>query len=243
MKIALVSEKFINNDVEFNLKVILRTIQQASQDKIDLLVFGEAFLQGFDSLTWEYNQDCHVASYIFSYGIKFVRWMCHLYKVACAFGYFEIDQDSLYSSYIFIGKKGEIVNNYRRRSQGWKEYSRTDHHYGEGNCFDVFEYEGVTFSVALCGDLWQDDLCAEMEKIQADILLWPLYVNFTEETWLDEKVAYCERVARMKKTVLLVNSLSDEIPSVGGSFVMKDGKIISEGKRGEAAMLIYESVE
>ena len=50
MILGLVSYKFINNDTEFNISQIEKAIKQ-SRD-IDILCFGEAFLQGFDVFNW-----------------------------------------------------------------------------------------------------------------------------------------------------------------------------------------------
>ena len=74
------------------------------------------------------------------------------------FGYVEREGDSLYSSCALM-QKGQLLYNYRRVSQGWKHYWRTDHHYREGDTVEVFSYRGKRCAIALCGDLW--DNCAE----------------------------------------------------------------------------------
>ncbi len=56
MKVGLVSYNFINNDIKYNLKQIRRACEEMS-GKVDFLVFGEAFLQGFDALVWDYEID------------------------------------------------------------------------------------------------------------------------------------------------------------------------------------------
>ena len=56
MKIGLAQYKFINNDISFNLSQLKRAASQYS-GKVDLLCFGESFLQGFDSLSWDYEND------------------------------------------------------------------------------------------------------------------------------------------------------------------------------------------
>lgn len=60
MKIGLASYEFINNDIEFNMSQIEKAMQ-SMQGKVDLLCFGETFLQGFDSLNWNYDNDKDVA--------------------------------------------------------------------------------------------------------------------------------------------------------------------------------------
>ena len=156
MKIALMSKEFINNDIDFNCEQIISSIKMLA-GKADLICFGEAFLQGFDSLSWKYKIDANIALAIDSKPIKRIRKIANEHKIAVAFGYLEKDIDKIYCSYIFIGNDGEIVNNYRRVSKGWKEYSITDEHYCEGKMLNGFNYLDKKFVVALCGDLWYEE--------------------------------------------------------------------------------------
>ena len=56
MRIGLVSYRCENRNMDFNIGQIERALKEA-QGKVDLLCFGEAFLQGFDSLDWKYETD------------------------------------------------------------------------------------------------------------------------------------------------------------------------------------------
>ena len=51
MKIALASKEFVNKDMQKNISTIIETMIIAKQNNADMLCFGEAFLQGFDSLS------------------------------------------------------------------------------------------------------------------------------------------------------------------------------------------------
>ena len=42
--------------IAFNISQIEKALS-AAQGRVDLLCFGEAFLQGFDSLSWDYETD------------------------------------------------------------------------------------------------------------------------------------------------------------------------------------------
>ena len=63
MKIGLVSYRCENRNVAFNMSQIERAMQEAA-GKVDLLCFGEAFLQGFDSLCWKYEIDKEMAVFL-----------------------------------------------------------------------------------------------------------------------------------------------------------------------------------
>lgn len=56
MIIALASVPVVNKDIGHNLSVILQTMSECS-GHADMVVFGEAALQGFDCLCWDHAAD------------------------------------------------------------------------------------------------------------------------------------------------------------------------------------------
>ena len=149
MRIGLVSYRCKNRDVSYNVSQIEEAMRHA-EGKVDLLCFGEAFLQGFDALCWDYDADLPIA---LSFDSEIIARLCALtarYGVSLLTGYIEKDREKLYSSCIVISD-GKIVHNYRRISKGWKEYSRTDEHYCEGNDTRPFGLHGRNICLALCG--------------------------------------------------------------------------------------------
>ena len=108
--------------------------------KVDLLCFGETFLQGFNSLCWDYDVDKDIALEKESDEIKQLQRWTEQYKVAILTGYVEKEGDALYSSCITISE-GKIIHNYRRISKGWKEYTITDKHYQEP-AFSLSQHQG-----------------------------------------------------------------------------------------------------
>ena len=126
MRIGLVSYRCENRNVAFNMKQIELAMQRA-EGKVDLLCFGEAFLQGFDALCWDYDSDTTIALDLSSETIFKLRNWTVQYGISLIVGYIEKDQEKLYSSCVVISR-GEIVHNYRRISKGWKEFSKTDGH-------------------------------------------------------------------------------------------------------------------
>ena len=95
MKIGLAQYKFINKDITFNLSQIEKALKNASE-RVDLLCFGEAFLQGFDSLSWKYEEDKNVAMTKDSLEMQTICTWSKEYNVAIAFGYIEKENDTLY---------------------------------------------------------------------------------------------------------------------------------------------------
>ena len=88
MRIGLASYRSINNNINFNLSQIEKAIKE-SVGKVDLLCFGEAFIQGFDSLSWQYELDKKVAIGQSSQTIqKLLKWST-LHHIALITGYIE----------------------------------------------------------------------------------------------------------------------------------------------------------
>ena len=220
MKIGLVSFRCENGNMDFNLGQIERAMREA-EGKADLLCFGEAFLQGFDSLRWDYETDRNIAVTQDSKTMERLRGLTARYGTALLTGYIERDGDCLYSSCIVLAD-GETVHNYRRISRGWKEFTITDDHYREGNTTGEFCLHGKMMMPALCGDLWEYP-----ERFKTShLLIWPVYVNYPPEDWesgtLDE---YAAQAALAAEDTLLVNPLDNDPKSWGGSFRFQNGKV------------------
>lgn len=221
MRIGLVSFMCRNKDIQFNMMQIERAMQQA-EGKADLLCFGEAFLQGFDSLSWNYESDKNMALELKSEQIRQLRDWTLKYKMAILTGYIEREQDKLYSSCVVLDE-GAIVHNYRRISKGWKEYSKTDEHYCEGSEARAFQLRDLKIMPAICGDLWDYP-----EKFKTEhLLIWPVYVNFSPAEWEQgELQEYATQASAAASDVLMINSIDSEPRNYGGSFHFQNGRLI-----------------
>ena len=235
MRIGLVSYQCNNRDTAFNMKQIELAMQR-SKGKADLLCFGEAFLQGFDALCWDYETDKAIALDLSSEAISKLRNWTKQYGISLIVGYIEKDEESLYSSCVVLSN-GEIVHNYRRISKGWKEYSMTDGHYCEGNETGAFHLRGKDMTIALCGDLWD---CPDRFKTDR-LLIWPVYVNYTIEEWnqgaLDD---YARQAALAAADVLMINPIDHDPVSHGGSFHFHNGQILARIPFDREGILIAE---
>lgn len=232
MKIGLVSYEFINNDIAFNISQMEKAMK-AAQGKAELLCFGEAFLQGFDALNWKYENDKQIA---ISADSEIMRQLCDMtlqYKVDLLFGYIETCDDAIYSSCAVI-ENGAFKHNYRRISKGWKEYRITDAHYKEGTEACEFLYHGQSVMIALCGDLWDFP-----EKFKTDnLLIWPVYVNFTLDEWKEYETEYAMQAYLASNRTLMINSISHCPESYGGAFYFAGGRVEAKLDYGMEDMLI-----
>lgn len=244
MKIALVSAPVINRDIEFNLQTMIAAVEYCS-GQADVILFGESVLQGFDSLCWEYEEDKHMAVSLLDTSIQRMCEASKKYSIAVSFGFIERSEDVLYSSQIFIGSDGEIINVFHRVSIGWKEFSKTDDHYREGKHFEKFCYGGKSFAIGLCGDLWTNGRPEEMKALNADVVLWPVWCDYNADEWNNSiKHEYAEQAALCGDCVLLVNPYCADAEgtnaAAGGVVYFKNGSIAADMPAGNSGAIIVE---
>lgn len=235
MRIGLVSYLCKNRDTAFNMKQIELAMQR-SAGKTDLLCFGEAFLQGFDALCWDYEADKTIALELSSDTISQLRIWTIQYGLSLIVGYIEKFEEKLYSSCVVLSN-GEILHNYRRISKGWKEFSITDRHYCEGDQTSAFHFHGKEITLALCGDLWEFP-----DRFKTDqLLIWPVYVNYTVEEW-DQGVLddYAAQAALAADDVFMINPIDREPVNHGGSFHFHKGQPVAKIPFDKEGILIVE---
>lgn len=236
MKIALASARIVNRDIQYNLSQMERYMVDAQKEGAELVCFGETFLQGFDSLSWRFERDQKMA---ISTGSSVFAEICHMstkHGIDVMFGYVELDGNSLYSSCALISN-GKLHHNYRRISKGWKEYTKTDGHYREGDTVEVFIYKGKKCVIGLCGDLWD---YPERFNLGEDLLLWPVYVSWTAEEWENGgKAEYAEQAGKCCPKTLYINSIC-ESDAFGGAAFFEKGAVRKELPINKEGLLLIE---
>ena len=132
-------------------------------------------------------------------------------------------------------ESGRLSHNYRRISVGWRE-PNTDEHYKEGEEPCEFDHLGKKLMLALCGDMWDMP-----ERFKTDgVLIWPVYVNFSLEQWHEYEAEYAEQGALAAHRALLVNSVSHDPVSIGGTFLFEEGRLAQRLDYGEEGLLIVD---
>lgn len=236
MKIALIAARIIDGDISYNLSQMEHWMRQAKARGADLACFGEAFLQGFNAPSWQYEKDRNIALTTNSREFTRIRQLTEDIGIDVLFGYNERDDESLYSSCALISS-GEILHNYRRISRGWKEYWQTDDHYKEGTSVEVFAYRGKKCAIGLCGDLWE---YLQRFALGEDLLFWPVYVCWTEEEWENGgKIEYAQQAMQCCKNTLYINSLCDG-DAFGGAALFQNGQIQQKLPLFQEDMLILD---
>lgn len=236
MKIALVSAPAHNGDVAFNLTQMAKFISQARDQGAELVCFGEAFLQGFHSLTWDFAADQNMALSCRSALFQIIAGWTMDSGVDVLFGFLERDGETVYSSCALVSG-GVLLQRYRRISPGWKESGKTDDHYQEGTEAGTFSYRGKRCRIALSGDLW-DETAAQFRQ-EADLLLWPVHLDYAKEAWEQEaRQAYAQKAAEYCDHALMVNSVDDA--ANGGACWFQNGTCKAELPMGTEGLLLVE---
>lgn len=234
MNVALASARFANGNVTFNLSQMERFAEMARNQGADLLCFGEAFLQGFDAFVWRYDADRKMAVSTDSPCFDRIRGLSRNTGVDLLFGFLERDGEKLYSS-CALTVQGELRRLYRRVSRGWKEWTRADGHYREGTEVSPFLYKDKTCLIGLCGDLWD---MPDRFALGADVLLWPVYIDYSPEEWQTSAMGeYAEQAAKCCSKTLMVNSLCDK-KAFGGAFFFENGRVASALPMGQEGLLM-----
>ena len=239
MRCALAALEFVNNATGQNLRTILDAMREYA-GRAELILFGEAFLQGFDAANFDPDHDSRLAITRGDPMIRQIREAARRHAIAVSFGFIEQDGPIFYSSQITIDAAGQIADHYRRVSPGWKLPEAGDR-YREGDGFHTFTLHGKRMAVGLCGDLWYDENIENLRRLAPDAVLWPVYTDFTPQEWnTAEKLEYAAQAGRIGADVLYVNSFCTEKVAKGGAVHFSDGRILSEIPSGSAGILLVD---
>lgn len=238
MRIGLVAGLMKDNNIDHQIQQI--ELHLKSNKNCDLLCFGESYLQGFEGLTWQYEQDLNRALALDDPIILKLRGLAKAYDCALSFSFIEKDI-ALYCTNMVIDKQGEIIDVFRRVSTGWKE-PIANHMYQEGTGFHQFTFMNKVFAVAICGDLFNDTFLAALKHMELDALLWPLYVDYTVDEWQKTVLQeYTQRAGNLEYPVLMINSFVEEPNCAkGGCYVFHENAVESSLPLGNLGVLEFQ---
>ncbi|HBF15688.1 MAG TPA: carbon-nitrogen hydrolase family protein [Clostridiales bacterium] len=244
MKCALAALGFVDEDIAYNKAVLAKTLEQCA-GKVDVVLFGEAFLQGFYGVNFTVAHDREIAIPRDDALIHELCGMAKKYAVAVSFGFLERDGDIFFSSQMTIDRTGRMIDLYRRVSPGWKEpYAGKE--YREGRGFHTFDFCHRKVAVGLCGDLWYEENIAALNARKPDVVWWPVYTDYTPMEWnRTKKHEYAEQSSKINAPVLYVNSvclekLDESNIAKGGAVLFDKGIIKAELPAGSEGILIVE---
>ena len=175
MMIALAAVGFKNGDTAYNKEKIISVIREHRYHS-DLILFGETFLQGFDSLSWNYDSDKSIAVTRNDPVIDEIREAAKECSVAVSFGYIEKEGDGFHlfsfeDKKFAVGLCGDLWddgNVERMKTLNadivlWPVY--TDFNYEEWNTTIKNEYaeQAARFGHGVC---YVNSVCMDREGVE-----------------------------------------------------------------------------
>ncbi len=243
MIISLAAGLSLDNDLQANINSMEKILAAAKAESSDLVLFGEAFQQGFGAITFDYEHDIkHVALGVYSPEIASVRQLAAKYELGVGFGFFENNHSGIFATYLIVDAAGKTVVKYQRVSPGaWIPEANAEYRLGKE--FHVFDFAGKRFAVMVCGDFWEDDLLDLIVGLDplVDAFLWPVHCDYTVETWAaGEHEAYRQRSQILAQPVFFVNNLRRaDKEAKGGAYVWQQGRELAALEPGRAGFLSY----
>lgn len=244
MIISLAATLSVDNDLEANLNSMEKMVAEARAEHADLALFGEAFLHGFDALTFDYEHDINnITLGSKSPEIVKVRQLAIKHDLAIGFGFYENDQSGIFATYMIVDAAGQTLVKYQRVSPGaWTPEANVE--YRRGRKFNIFEFKGKRLTVMVCGDFWEDDLLDAIIELdpQVDAFLWPVHCDYTVEEWaVSAHQAYRDRSQILAKPIFFVNNLRPEDEGAkGGAYVWRQGRELAALEPGREGLLRYD---
>ena len=210
-----------SNDIQKNLKVILQEIEEGRE--VDLILFNEGFLQGFDSFNFEYKLDVEIARFQNSIEIASIKDALKEKDMAIGLGYRENFKGGLYNSYMVLGKNGKEIINYRTNSTTWK-VGNACADYREGEKLYSFKFKDKEVGVLTYFDLVDESNLSKLINMDAEVDLFCCNGVLSKEGFEERNRDFLKFSEILDKPILLY--LRDK--NCGLVLILKHGKIIKE---------------
>ncbi|WP_237036517.1 nitrilase-related carbon-nitrogen hydrolase [Mediannikoviicoccus vaginalis] len=209
------------DDIENNLKVILNEIEDSSE--VDLILFNEGFLQGFEAFSFEYKNDVEIARFQNSMEIASIKDTLKEKNMAVGFGYYENFKGGLYNSFIVLGKNGKEIINYRTNSTHWKAKNACAD-YREGERLYSFRVKDSEVGVVSYFDLLDETSLSKLINMDAEVDLFCCMGNLSKEEFKEREKEFLKISEIFDKPILLY--LRDK--TCGLVLLLKHGKVLKE---------------
>ena len=229
---AAVSVPVVGWDREENIAAMVRHMKEASENRVDLLLFPETVITGLINGR-DFSRDRDLGLRLDSNTIRLLRDKAIEFDIWLAFGLFELCEDTLYDSALLIDRQGEIALHYRRFSPGWRLPNVNPESYGLGEEYMTAETPWGKIGFLICGDLF--DVPHLAKESDLDLLLFPFARCFPDDIatlspaeqqayWdHQEWPQYAAKIAYIGAPALMTNYIADpdlEGGAFGGGYIV-----------------------
>ena len=193
MRIAIVQDSPVYNDLAGTTEKTLSIIDKAAQEKTELIVFGESWLSGYpfwldvcaDVAVWDHPPVQSVWSNMYDNSVDIaagdlnpITERLASYQMMAVIGLNEIistgkGNRTIYNSVIIIDASGKIVNHHRKLMPTYTE--KLVYGLGDGHGLNSVETKGGRLGALICWEHWMPMARMAMHDASEDIhiALWP----------------------------------------------------------------------
>ena len=238
IKIMLAQLNPTVGDLEKNSKIVLKTYNEASKQRVDVLAFPEMFLSGYQLqdlvLKKAFQED--VKKFI-----KFLAKKC-VKSTYLLLGAPILEKEKLFNAYLLINKgetkviskKFHLPNN-----------SLFDEHryFNQSDFKDLAEINGIKIGFPICEDIWFSDVSNILKKKGADLLISPNGSPYERHKLKKRHNEVFKRCTENNIPIIYLNLVGGQDDQVfdGGSFVMNsNGNIIAQLPQFEQKKFFFE---
>lgn len=166
MKVLLFQATPQFGDIEANLNTIEENCKFASLAKVDVAVFPEMFLSGYNLGSRLHD----LAQSSDSSAITRLRQIANTYGISMIVGYPERRGEKFYNSAVAVSRMGEIIGHHSKVFLfGDQEKSL----FSAGCGFQLFEIAGRKCGLAICYDIEFPEVARDLKRRGAEIIFVP----------------------------------------------------------------------
>jgi NAD+ synthase (glutamine-hydrolysing) len=225
MKIALAQINPIVGDLSLNSAKIIDLIEEARQEKTDLIVFPELCITGYPP------EDLLLKpKFIEGNRAALDRIVAQSKEIAVYVGFVDADKETLYNAAAFI-ENGKIKEIYRKMNLPNYGVFDEKRYFREGSKGSIVNYRGTKIGLGICEDIWVEGGPYEEEVKQGAELILNINASPYHVGKIRERAALLgRRSGKAKAYFVYVNLVGgqDELVFDGGSMVFgPQGELIA----------------
>ncbi|MCR5736326.1 MAG: carbon-nitrogen family hydrolase [Eubacterium sp.] len=229
MKIALCQLQIQYECKEENLKTAEGYIKEASDQKVDLILFPEMSFTGFSMNTLKTGEEQMET-------VNVMKQLAEKYQVAIGFGWVK-HQKNCENHYTVVDASGKTLGDYIKIHPF--SFAGEDEVFTKGQAISFFQYQGMTFGITICYDLRFPELYQRLSE-EADAII-------VAANWPKVRVAQWDallqaRAIENQSYILGVNctgTQEDTVYSGHGKVIAPDGTVVLDLKE-DAGMHIMD---
>jgi len=218
INIALVQENPIVGNVEHNYNLILKAINDANSENADLMVFSELFLSGYppEDLVLRYSFLDEIDTYL-----KLLVEETKKPGPAVLVGLPVRDKNQIFNSVVLIDN-GKIISIQHKCHLPNYDVFDEERIFNKGDLPGPINFRGLKIGVAICEDIWHEDVVECLAETGAEILIVLNGSPYNRDKQDLRINVAMQRVVESGLGLIYVNQIGgqDELVFDGGSFVI-----------------------